>query len=208
MKSRLIQALIVMNVLLAIALASLWVGRDGKLRNVRWQEPAAIKPNLPSVAPALARPGSDSASQFVATLDRPLFSPSRKPPPPVVVAQAPPPDPLANIQLFGVYGGAGGGGIIARVDGKMRRAKINEKIGDWTIKEVADRNVTFVRGEENRIIRLTRGQQSVPSVSVTPAPDPKQQMTGAQRVQEEERERLRQLNEMNARNGLPPIINR
>jgi len=33
-------------------------------------------------------------------------------------------------------------------------------------------------------------------------------MSGAQRVQEEERERLRYLNESNARNGLPPIINR
>ena len=33
-------------------------------------------------------------------------------------------------------------------------------------------------------------------------------MTGAQRAQEEERARLRYLNEMNARNGLPPIINR
>lgn len=208
MKSRAMLILVGLNVLLAAVLLALWVGRDGKLRNANWSEPPAIRPDLSSMVPALAAPGGDSASQFVATLDRPLFSPIRKPPPAVSAQSAPPPDPLANIQLFGVYAGSGGGGIIARVDGKMRRARINEKIGDWTIKEVVDRNVTFVRGDESRVIRLARGQQPGSSVPAAPAPDPKLQMSGAQRVQEEERERLRYLNEMNARNGLPPIINR
>ena len=208
MKNRAMVILIALNALLAAMLLALWVGRDGHLRNVRWSEPAAVKPDFSSMVPALAPPGSDSASQFVATLDRPLFSPSRKPPPVTAGQAAPPPDPLANIQLFGVYAGSGGGGIIARVDGKMRRARINEKIGDWTIKEVVDRNVTFVRGDESRVIRLARGQQPGSSAPAAPAADPKLQMSGAQRVQEEERERLRYLNEMNARNGLPPIINR
>jgi len=207
MKSRVVIVLIGLNALLAALLVTLWVGRDGKLRKMRWAEPVAVKPDLQAMVPVLARPGADSAAQFVATLDRPLFSPTRRPPP-VVPVQAPPPDPLANIQLFGVYAGADGGGIIARVDGKMRRARINEKIGDWTIKEIADRNVTFVRGGESRVVRLIRGQPPGSSAAPTPAPDPKLQMTGAQRVQEEERERLRYLNEHNARNGLPPIINR
>lgn len=207
MRSRTIAMLVVLNLALAALLAALWLGRDGKPRNVRWIEPAAIKPDVMAIAPALVRPGGDSAAQFVATLDRPLFSPIRKPPP-VVSTQAPPPDPLANIQLFGVYAGPGGGGLIARVDGKMRRARINEKIGDWTIKEIVDRNVVFVRGDETRTIRLIRGQPSGSSVTPVQAADPKLQMTGAQRIQEEERERLRYLNELNARNGLPPIINR
>ena len=208
MKSRALLILIVLNAALAVALAYRWVGRDGQIRNSTWREPAAIKPDFASMTPGLARPGADSASQFVATLDRPLFSPNRKPPP-VVSTQAPPPDPLASIQLVGVYGGQASGGIIARVDGKMRRAQINEKIGDWTIKEVVDRSVTFVRGGESRVIRLVRGQQGASTAaSPVPAADPKLQMTGAQRAQEEERARLRYLNEMNARNGLPPIINR
>lgn len=215
MKRYVIHALLVLDVMLACALLWMWFDAQGNPRHVHWAPPAAIKPDFSGLKPTLAGPGQgDDGGRIVATLDRPLFSPSRRPPPPPVVVVAPPPDPLANTQLLGVYGGAQGGGVIARVDGKVRRARINEKIGEWTITQIADRDVTFTRSGENRVIRLagrrppgSAATPAAPAAAVAPSPAPSQ-MTGAQRVEEENRERLRYLNELNARNGLPPITNR
>jgi hypothetical protein len=222
MKRRVLPMLVTLNLALVVVLVAMWFDRGGQLRNARWTPPAAIKPDFTAMLSPLARQNADDVSRFVATLDRPLFSPNRRPPPPPVVVAAPPPDPLANIQLFGVYSGSGAGGIIARVDGKMRRASVNDKIGEWTIKQIVDRDVTFVRGGESRIISLKRGKSpgSAPATSsavqVIPGQSPPRMseeerirtMTGAQRIEEENRERLRYLNEMNTKNGLPPIINR
>lgn len=213
MKRYVIQFLVAANAVLALALLWMWVDARGALRNSHWTPPAAIKPDFSGAASALARSGNDGVNQFFATLDRPLFSPSRRPPPPVVVAVPPPPDPLANVQLYGVYAGPGGGGIIARVEGKMRRAGIQEKIGEWTIQRIADRDVTFVRGGETRVIRLVRQKgpaapTSTSQAAPAPAQDPWLQMSGAQRVQAIERERVRSINESNEQNGLPPITNR
>jgi hypothetical protein len=230
MKRYLTLALLTVNLALVAVLLALWVDSGGRLRNSAWQRPAAIKPDFASLLAPLATQGSDNVGQFVATLDRPLFSPSRRPPPPPAPVVAPPPDPLANIQLFGVYSGPDGGGIIARVEGKMRRAAINDKIGEWTISRIADRDVTFVRGGEARVVSLVRGRPSgsktAPAAPPAPAPPVSQiipgqprpgraseeermrTMTPAQRIEEDERERLRYLNELNAQNGLPPITHR
>jgi hypothetical protein len=226
MKRYVMAVLMAVNLALVAGLLAFWFDSGGRLRNSAWQRPAAIKPDFASLLAPLATQGSDNVGQFVATLDRPLFSPSRRPPPPPSPVVVPPPDPLANIQLFGVYSGPDGGGIIARVEGKMRRAAINDKIGEWTISKIADRDVTFVRGGERRVVSLVRGKASGSTVApAVPAPvsqiipgQPKpgrpseeermRTMTAAQRIEEDERERLRYLNELNAQNGLPPITHR
>ena len=224
MKRYLMHLLVALDAALVLVLAAMWVDTGGRLRNASWQRPAAVKPDFEAMLSPLARQSNDNVGQFVATLDRPLFSPNRRPPPVAAVAGAAPPDPLANIQLFGVYSGSGGGGIIARVDGKMRRAALNDKIGEWTISRIADRDVTFVRGGETRVVSLVRGKAS--GSAVAPPPPVSQvipgqlppgrmseeermrTMTAAQRIEEDERERLRYLNELNAKNGLPPITHR
>lgn len=227
MKRYVMHMLVALDVALALVLLAMWFDTGGQLRNAQWQRPAAIKPDFAAMLSPLARQGNDDVGRFVATLDRPLFSPNRRPPPPVATAVAPPPDPLANIQLFGVYSGPEGGGIIARVDGKMRRAAVNDKIGEWTIKQVVDRDVTFVRGGETRVVSLVRAKRSGSAAAPAPASSGSKQvipgklppgriseeerirtMTGAQRAEEDNRERLRYLNEMNAQNGLPPITHR
>lgn len=227
MKRYVMPMLVALNAALAVVLLALWFDAGGQLRNATWQRPAAIKPDFAAMVSPMARQPSDNVGQFVATLDRPLFSPNRRlppPPPPPTAVVIPPPDPLANIQLFGVYNGADGGGIIARVDGKMRRAAINDKIGEWTISRIADRDVTFVRGRETRVVSLVRGKRSgsavvpaAPVSQVIPGQPPPgrmseeeriRTMTGAQRIEEDNRERLRAQNEMNAKNGLPPITHR
>jgi hypothetical protein len=216
--------LVALNAVLAVLLLGLWFDTGRHLRNAHWQRPVAVTPDFAGMLAPFARQERDNVSQFVAVLDRPLFSPNRRPPPPPPPVATPAPDPLANIQLFGVYSGPDGGGIIARVDGKMRRAAINDKIGDWTISRIADRDVTFVRGGEARVVSLVRGK---PSGSAVARPAPVSQvipgqprpgrmseeermrtMTPAQRIEEDERERLRYLNELNAQNGLPPITHR
>lgn len=225
MKRHVTSILVGIDAVLALVLTAMWFHTDGKLRHAHWLPPAAIKPDFAGMLSPLARQSTDDVGRFVSTLERPLFSPNRRPPPVVAVAAAPPPDPLANIQLFGVYSGSGIGGIIARVDGKMRRVSINDKIGEWTVHQIVDRDVTFVRGTENRVISLARkrssGSAAVSGLSVdkpvvagqmSPASMSAEErirtMTGAQRIEEEERERLRQINEMNIKNGLPPITHR
>ena len=96
--------------LLGAALAWLWFDANGALRNVRWQEPEPHQPDFSSMVAQLPSQEPTDLSRFVATLERPLFSPSRRPPPPppppTVAPPPPPPDPLANIHLFGVFAGA------------------------------------------------------------------------------------------------------
>ncbi len=224
MKRYVMPMLTVLNAALVAVLLAVWFDAGGQLRYVTWQRPAAIKPDFAAMLSPVARQQSDNVGQFVATLDRPLFSPNRRPPPPPAPVVKPPPDPLANIQLFGVYSGADGGGIIARVDGKMRRAAVNDKIGEWTISRIADRDVTFVRGGETRVVSLVRGKPSgsavVPAAPVSQVipgqlrpgrmseEERVRTMTGAQRAEEDERERLRYMNELNGQNGLPPITHR
>lgn len=157
MRRYLSHALFALNVLLAGLLLSMWVDRTGALRNTRWVPPAAIKPDFVQLLYRSSTQSTDDVARYVAMLDRPLFSPSRRPPPPPpppVVVVPPPPDPLANVQILGVFNGTEGSGMVARVDGKVRRLKVTEKIGDWTFDKVDGRDVTFARGSERRVIRL------------------------------------------------------
>ena len=74
--------LLAVNTLLALVLAWLWVSPDGSLKNVHWSAPKAQMSNLRDLIPALGKPVPMDQSQFLAMLDRPLFSPTRRPPPP------------------------------------------------------------------------------------------------------------------------------
>lgn len=217
MRRGLIPVLVTLIALLAGGLAALWVGTDGRLRNVHWTPPAAIKPDLSGMLAPLGGRRADDVGQLVAMADRPLFSPTRRPPPPP--APPAPPDPLAGLQILGVYTTPeGGAGVIVRVDGRVRRASGGERIADWSLKSADDREVIFVRGAESRSFRMARPRGERPGASPAPgippagaqgtqAP-PATPMTGAQRVEEEERARLRAINEMNIRNGLPPVTQR
>lgn len=159
--------LIALSLLLAAALATLWLDPlTLQLRSTQWQPPAAREPDFAAMAPLLASRASPDAAQFAATLQRPLFSPSRRPPVPLpppapakpplaaVVVEKPPPDPLAEVKILGMYAGANSGGIIAMVDGKARRAHLNDKIGDWTITSIGDRDVTFSQAGTTRVLPL------------------------------------------------------
>lgn len=156
--------LVALNVGLAVLLAALWLTPQGGLRNAAWQPPAPVKPEFAS---AVAVNAPTDPAGLMASVDRPLFSPSRLPPPVKAAgAPEPPPDPLANIRLHGIYAGQGVGGIIATVDGKSRRFRLNESVGEWKVASIKDRDVTFTRGGETRVIRLAMGAGGLRSGAV------------------------------------------
>jgi hypothetical protein len=200
--------LLLLSVLLAGGMAWLWVDEHGQLKNTHWVAPAAMAPDLSGSAktPANANPG-DSAL-FASILERPLFAPDRRPPPPP--APPPPPDPFADIQLLGIFSGANAG-ILARVEGKVRRVKMGESVGSWSLKSVEGRDVTFAQGEDSRALRLNYARidtlnpqapvKSSPTLSGGAAPA----ASGAINREDEARDTLRRRNKMRAERGLPLI---
>lgn len=149
---------------LALVLFALWIGPSG-LRGAHWQAPAPLSPDLsvPALSSLQAAGGAGDADAFGAILERPIFSPSRKPPPPVVVAVVvppPPPDPLEKVRILGVFSGALGNGVIAEIDGKARRLMVGDAIDPWKLSAVSAANVTFVQGSQTRVLSLVKPQKS------------------------------------------------
>ena len=107
------------------------------------QEQSAAAPANPVAAQPL--------DQLSTMLDRPLFSPSRRPPapppPPVVQAAeppAPPPSP-PNLVLFGVVMDGEGARAVVRAgaDKKLVRAQIGDEIDGWKVSQIEGRKVVL-----------------------------------------------------------------
>ena len=211
----------ILILLLTLGLAALWIKPDGTLRNTIWTPPQAVMPDLQFADPLPASASKVDVSLFVETLERPLFSPSRRPPPPPPKEEekkAPPPDPFAGIHVFGLYGGEDSpSGMLARVEGKVRMVSLNDKLGAWTFKAIEDREAVFESNGETRKLKL---------IAAKPAPVPKPPVAGAapgaaaapgqipvdasaeerrQAMEEAQRERLRRRNEIRAKAGARPV---
>jgi hypothetical protein len=212
-----VRLLLLLSALLAGGLAWLWFDQAGAMRNVTWVAPAPLNPALGKVASAQPGAAVGNPTQYLAMLERPLFAPDRRPPPPPAPpappAAPPPPDPLANVQISGIFSGAIPG-IIARVDGKLRRVKVNETIGPWTLKSIEGRDVTFAQGTENRQLRLLYSRLGPPVVQAAapnapaaqlPAGQPSGNVASAPNPQDEGRERLRRVNAIRVANGMQPL---
>jgi hypothetical protein len=103
-------------------------------------------------AAALANPVAAQPLDKLSTiLDRPLFSPRRRPPaslpPPFVQGPAPPapPPPPPNLVLFGVVMDGEGARAIVRAgaDKKMLRAQIGDEIDGWKVSQIEGRKVVL-----------------------------------------------------------------
>lgn len=145
-----VRLLVLLAVVGSVGLASLWLDERGQWRNVAWAVPAAIAPDIKVPVNPLSGMRSTLAS-YAINPDRPLFTPDRRPPPPPPPPA--PPDPFIGIQIFGIYTGSNGG-ILARIEGRVRRVKFNEAIGGWTLKSVDGRQINFVQGAQTRQLRL------------------------------------------------------
>lgn len=208
-----VRILLLLVALLSAGLASLWVDPQGHWRNIAWKPPEAKSPDVSSPAGLMLVAPGEAATAYASIQARPLFAPDRRPPPPPPPpVPPPPPDPLADIQLYGVFSGESAG-IVARVEGKMRRIKVNEALGEWTLKNIDGRTVTFAKGDEKRQLKLAYAPLGA---RVPPAPTAAQPSAGrapgtsrnaaaAQNSQDEARETLRRRNEIRAARGLPPV---
>lgn len=162
------------NLALALLLAWLWVTPQGGLRNVHWEAPRPVRPDFGVLAPQSAPLGDADISRYMVILDRPLFSPSRRPPPPPKAAVRAP-DPLDSIQVIGMFTGTESAGILARVDGRSRRLRVGEALGEWTLREIRAREAVFNRGGESRSVPLLVAKQAataLPPAVAAPAPPP------------------------------------
>nr|WP_312986323.1 hypothetical protein [Comamonas koreensis] len=156
--------LIAANVVLVLLLVWMWLSPSGGLKNTHWTMPRGQKSNLEGIVPRLGKAQAMDHSQFLAMLDRPLFSPTRRPPPPPPVAAAeappPPPDYLADAVLSGVYLSADGktGGIIINFQGKDKSLPLQGLLDGWTLSSVADNRVYFTRAGVTKEIALQKGK--------------------------------------------------
>lgn len=213
MRRHALPLLAVLDLALAGALAWLWFTPDGKLRDVRWQPPQPVPPAIADAKP-LPAPDVDVA-RYVATVERPLFVPSRRPPPKPqdVAAAPPPPDPLPNIRLLGLYGNADAGGMIASVDGKVRRVRVGDTVaGRWTLQKLGTNEAVVARDGEERTVALVRNSgpaaetvAAADTAGAAPAAAPARQATAANSEAdlERRREQVRRMNAARARRGIP-----
>lgn len=108
---------------------------------VQDQPPAA--PANPVAAQAL--------DKLSVTLERPLFSPSRRPPapppppPPIAQTPPPPPPPPPNLVLFGVVMDGESARAVVRTgaDRKLLRAQIGDDIDGWKVSQIEGRKVVL-----------------------------------------------------------------
>lgn len=149
----------VLNAALLCALVWSWVTPAGQLRNMRWQPPESVKVDLQSLLPALPGQGQADTSQFLGMLERPLFSPTRRPPPPPPPPKADVPELVnrfAQAKLTGVFEGAGVGGIIINYEGKDRRVPLNGTLDGWKLQSVTGAQAVFGQGGQTRVVPLQR----------------------------------------------------
>ena len=181
MKRFLIALLLALNAALGLGLAWLWFDTDGELRDVSWHAPEPRKIDFLTMVPDLPAPSSADVSQFLVILERPIFALTRRPPPPPAPPPPPPPpDPLGDLQIYGLVTGDKLGGVLAKVEGKTKILRLNQAIGAWTLKSIADREVVFGNGSQSRTFALRSARLTGPvpaseSVGVgggIPAPSP------------------------------------
>ena len=151
--------LVILNAGLLCFLAWVWFTPDGQLRGMRWQSPSPVKVDLQALLPALPGQGQADTSQFLGMLERPLFSPTRRPPPPPPPPKAEVPEPVnrfAQAKLTGVFEGAGVGGIIINYEGKDRRVPLNGTLDGWKLLSVTGAQATFSQRGQTRVVQLQR----------------------------------------------------
>lgn len=208
MRRYLIPLVLAVDVALAFALAWQWVTPQGQLRDVRWTPPAPIKPVLTDNA--LPTWSADLGS-FIASLDRPLFSATRKPPakPEAVAAAAA--DTLGDVRVLGLYSfGDSGGGAIVRAQGKIQRLRQGDTLGGWTVKQVRPLELVLARGGESRTLDVKRGPDLGPDTPAGAGGPAGPQNSGLVTPQQREQQAKQDadnsraaVNALRARSGMP-----
>jgi hypothetical protein len=128
-------------------------------------------------AAALANPlAAQPLDQLSTILDRPLFSPSRRPPArPAPVVQGPAPSaqpaPPPNLVLLGVVMDGEGARAIVRAgtDQKSVRAQIGDEIEGWKVSQIEGRKVVLSLDGRFATFRLFNDERGEPDANGRPA---------------------------------------
>src|SRR5271168_5211970 len=149
---------------------------------------AAVAQQPEPTSAVLANPvAAQSLNELSTTLDRPLFSPSRRlpkpPPPPVQAAEAPAPPPSPpNLILLGVVIDGEGARALIRTssDRKTLRARIGDDIDGWKVSQIEGRKVVLSLEERSATFTLFSADRERQEAAGGPMPggepiDPKQQ---------------------------------
>lgn len=173
MKIRAAGVLTAVNLVLLGLLALMWVKPDGTPRNIHWVAPEPLRADLANLVPAFTPDKQVDASRFLAMLERPLFSITRRPPPPPPREQpVQAPDNLSTARVTGIVRGEKTGYIILLINGKQQRIQQNQGVEGWTLKNLGDRQVTFTRGDQSQTLNMQRADVSKYTGMAQAAPAP------------------------------------
>jgi type II secretory pathway component PulC len=145
------------------------------------QEPAPAVLSNPVAAQPL--------DHLSATLDRPLFSPSRSPPAPPSpprVAEAPPPpapSPPPNLVLLGVVMDGESARALVRADNKVFRAQIGDDIDGWKVSQIEGRKVVLALDGRLATFTLFNRDREKPQNAGAPTPASESKESPAQQIQ-------------------------
>lgn len=152
-----LHALLGINAALIAVLLWMWVDTTGGIRNIRWQAPDKQTADYAAMVPQLPQLTQTDTSRFIAMLDRPVFSPNRRPPPPPPPPVAQPQlDRLSQARLLGVLAGEGFTGVILMVDNKARRIALNSDLDGWVLKSAQGSSATFEKSGQTHVLYLKR----------------------------------------------------
>ena len=113
-----------------------------------WVPPSAQLPRedtFRAESLTLVRSAPEALQQMV---ERPLLQPDRRPP--AVDKAAAEPDPMANMQLLGVFGSGGAGGVVLKTEDRVSRVRVGERTGPWTLQAVHAGQADFIAGDGRR----------------------------------------------------------
>jgi general secretion pathway protein N len=131
------------------------------------------RPPRPAAAAPPAAEDTESAvpplDELSATRDRPLFSSTRRPP---AVAAAPEQAPVTEgrsmpFELVGIVSGADASFAILRNTESKEETRVakGQKIGNWTIEEIADRAI-ILSGDSKRVRMRLFNESKAPGIKV------------------------------------------
>ena len=158
--------------LLLAALAWLWLGPGSTTRGGTWQPPAAQAPQLEDLRGHQLAPGPRTDARPVALVQRPLFVAGRRPaPPPAPAASAPaapPPILLDSVRPVGIIAGPALTGVMVELEGESRFLRRGDRVGDWELLGIRDREITFASGDQRRVLQLPADHASPPEAAAAP----------------------------------------
>ncbi|MDR2153684.1 MAG: hypothetical protein LBE78_01460 [Burkholderiaceae bacterium] len=165
-----------LGLLLALALATLWLAPGPVARWRAWQAPEPQPPNLDDVRAARLTANPAAAANYPAILERPLLLPTRRAAAASSeTAAAAPPQAIEQAKFTGIISGPTLTGVLLDEQGQPRFVRQGESVGDWRLNAINGRTITFKRGGESKQIELpyaSLSAQADGNKGATQAPPP------------------------------------